>query len=125
MDRIVESQALEPVAFSGSGTGCDGILRGNPRAPVKLTPEMEWLTNGGPGCLYAAHWPDWVDPWSEQFSLRAGREWFEKRMAVTLAPRDCAKTRKSLDRKWIGSGHGWHCRLQRPRDERIIRAASH
>jgi hypothetical protein len=83
MGRIVEPRELEPVAFQIAGRAVMAFFEGVPVRPVQIEPEV--APGAGPCYLYAAHWPNWADPYSEEFSLRPGREWFEKRMVVTFA----------------------------------------
>lgn len=83
MDRIVEAHELEPIAYRESGQAVMAFFEGAPVRPVHIEPEM--AEHGGRRWIYCAHWPDWADPYSEKFSARAGREWFEKQMVVTFA----------------------------------------
>jgi hypothetical protein len=83
VDRIVEAHELEPIAYQEAGQAVMAVFEGVPVHPVRIEPEM--AEQGGRRCIYCAHPPDWADPYSEKFSARAGREWFEKRMVVTFA----------------------------------------
>ena len=102
MGRIIESRELEPMAFLQAGRAVMAFFESVPVRPVQIQPET---AAGGGSPFYAAHWPDWADPSSEKFSLRSGREWFEKRMVVTFA--GCVAERLHSSHGESGSEVDW------------------